>query len=298
MRSLVYASRTHGYRDVYPLLQAGLDELQGLEIEDGSKVVIKVNLCGFRHPSTGAITHPLFLDAVLRYLREGFKGLEIYVVESDATDSLPDITMRWFGFDRVIERWDAMWCNISRAPVAVKVINGRFFEELEVSKLFEDCSFFITMPKLKTHSLTKITCALKNQFGCIPFKRKVRFHGYLDDAIVDCNLAMKPDLCLVDGVISMVGGVALYGIPKKTNLFIAGLDPVAVDAFCATIFGYDPRRVGHIKKAERAGLGSMDFELVGSVDGLKVDRELSFLREKILNVGRALKRRFDREALA
>ncbi len=34
---------------------------------------------------------------------------------------------------------------------------------------------------------------------------KKKFHTNLDDVIVDSNLAMKPDFCIVDGIVAMGG---------------------------------------------------------------------------------------------
>jgi len=106
--------------------------------------------------------------------------------------------------------------------------------------LFED-SYFITMAKMKTHSLTKISCALKNQYGCLMEKRKIKFHRFLDDAIMDANLAMRPDFCLVDGIVGL--GTArgpVWGIPINARSIVAGSDPVAVDCVCAKIMGLIP----------------------------------------------------------
>lgn len=57
----------------------------GVDLDDGDNVVIKINLCDFRPPETGAITHPKFLAALLKYLRTNFRGLKIKVVESLAS---------------------------------------------------------------------------------------------------------------------------------------------------------------------------------------------------------------------
>jgi len=53
-------------------------------------------LCNLRPLSSGAITYPPFLDALLYYLRENYYDLDIVVIESDATESRPDIIIKWF----------------------------------------------------------------------------------------------------------------------------------------------------------------------------------------------------------
>ncbi len=298
MDNQVDVSRTNGYGDVFSKISSAVDRIGNISLSEGDRVLIKINICGFRAPSTGAITHPLVLEAVLRYLRNNFNGLEIIVIESDATDSKPDVTMKWFGYDKVLEAWDAKWHNLSKNAVVKKYINGLHFKEMEVPKIFDSCDFFITLPKLKTHSLTRITASLKNQFGCIPFKRKVKFHTVLDDVIVDANLAMRPDLCIVEGIISMVGGVALYGTPKNTNTLIVGRNPVSVDAVCARILGYSPKRIGHIQKAKKAGLGDDKYRLMNilNLDEFIIDNEIPFWKEHALNFGRSLKKNSEKKS--
>ena len=294
MNNLVSIVRTTGYKDAFSAISLSIEEIGGLDLSDGERVLIKINLCSFRAPSSGAITHPLFLDAILRYLRKKFTNLDLTVIESDATDSKPDITLKWFGFDKVLEKWDARWYNLSKNPTITKRINGLYFKEIELSEIFNDYDYFISIPKLKTHSLAKITACLKNQFGCLPYKNKVVYHKNLNDVIADANLIMKPNLCIVDGILSMSGGVAIYGVPVKSNLLITGKDPVSVDAICAKIFGYSPRNIGYIQKSKKLGVGTDEYTLVGDIanlSGIKIDNEIPFWKTYLLNFGRYLQSR-------
>jgi uncharacterized protein (DUF362 family) len=234
-----------------------------MNIQKNSRIIVKINLCDFRPPETGAITHPRFLDAVLKYLNRNFANHEIYVVESEATSAAPDLFIEWFGFKPILRKYGAHWANLSKTPRVEKKIDGRHFRRLWISELFDD-SFFITLPKLKTHSITKITCALKNQFGCLVEKRKIKFHRFLDDAIVDANMAMRPHFCIVDGIVGL--GTArgpAWGIPIKSGSIIAGSDPVAVDCACSKIVGFNPYFIGHVRKAAASKIGSMKYQIVG-----------------------------------
>lgn len=294
MNNLVSIVRTTGYKNAFSSISSSIEEIGGLNLSDGERVLIKINLCSFRAPGSGAITHPLFLDAILCYLRKNFDALEIIVIESDATDSKPDITLKWFGFDKVLEKWDARWYNLSKNPTITKRIDGLYFKEIELSEIFNDYDYFISIAKLKTHSLAKITACLKNQFGCLPYKNKVVYHKNLNDIIADVNLIMKPDLCIVDGILSMSGGVAIYGIPIQSNLLITGKDPVSVDTVCAKIFGYSPRRISYIQKSKKLGVGTDEYTLVGDIAnlrGIKIDNESPLWKRYLLNFGRYLQSR-------
>jgi uncharacterized protein (DUF362 family) len=253
-------------------------------------VVIKINLCAARTPETGAITHPLMLDALLHYLRDLDADGKITVVESEATAARPHIFKDWFGFTPILEKYNAEWCNLSKADSVLKHVEGRFLKEIPVPVIFEN-SFFITLPKLKTHVLTGITCCLKNQFGCLQKVRKITFHKHLDDVIVDANLAMKPDFCVVDGIIAMGGNLGPgVGVPIPLNAIICGSDPVAVDAFCAKLVGFNPSRLGHIRKAANSKLGSTRYIAVGD-EIPEIDFEVSKVGMTLLKVASHLSKR-------
>jgi uncharacterized protein (DUF362 family) len=264
------------YVEVYENLPRAIELAGGVKLSGQDKIVVKVNLCDARTPDTGAITHPAFLDALLRYLREHLGKLDIYVVESDGRVVISDLFVKWFGLLPVIEKWNAKWVNLSKEEYTIKEVSG-FNYKLPIPKIFEN-SYFITLPKLKTNILTKMTCCLKNQFGCNPMLNKQQFHPHLDEAIVAINLAIGvPSFCAVDGIVG-IGGVwgPSFGPPIHSELIIAGKDEVAVDCVCAKIMGFDPQRIGHVKLAIKKGLGSSSYEVVGEkLDDVKQDFQWS-----------------------
>ena len=59
--------------------------------------------------------------------------------------------------------------------------------------------------KTKDSLNAKITCTMKNLFGAIPEKYKIKHHIRLTEAICEFASARKPDLSMVDGLIGMDG---------------------------------------------------------------------------------------------
>ena len=294
MRSLIAVTKS-AYEDVYSNLERALALLDISGLQSRSSVVIKINMCDARTPETGAITHPLFLDAVLYYLRENFEDLEIYVVESDATVALADEFIQWLGFIPILKKWDAQFVNLSKIRVINKKIDGRYFKEIPVPEIFEQSDFFITVPKPKTNPISTITCCLKNQFGCLPIVEKNIYHPHLDDVISDVNKAIHPDLCLVDGIIAMGGSQGpAFGIPVPLNAVICSTDPVAVDAFCAKLMGFNPRFIGHIRTSASSEVGSMKYLVHGDEIG-KIDFEISKLEMRVLKFGGFLQGRAQKQ---
>jgi uncharacterized protein (DUF362 family) len=279
------------YANVHEKIKSAIELAGGINLQNGDTVIIKINLCDFRLPETGAVTHPVFLDATLMYLRSEFRNLNILVVESDATSARPDLLIKWLGFESVLKKNNAKYINLSKTSTFKKSIPGRYFKEMNISDIFADSNYFISMAKLKTAMLTKITCCLKNQFGCIPYRRKIQFHSNLDDVIVDSNLSMKPDFCLVDGIIGMGGTKGPNdGVPLKYETIISGKDPVAVDSVCARILGFSPFFVGHIRKAQGSSVGRIKCQTMGeNLDNVAKDSEYSGTYAKILRFTMGLK---------
>jgi len=236
-----------------------------------AKIAIKLNLCYFKTFETGATSDPRVVEALITYFKEEFPKADISLVEADATSARQDLLFKWLGFQDLARKHGVKCVNVSKEDGVEVEVKGKFLKKVRVPKTVLEADYLVNLAKMKTHLLTKITCALKNVYGLDPYPRKIEYHKSLDNAIVDLNTVFKPHLHFVDGLIAMEGEKGpLYGRPKKLGVFVAGSDPVAVDATCARIMGFNPRYIGHIRKAARRGLGTMDPEIVGeSIENVK-----------------------------
>ncbi|MGA8905201.1 MAG: DUF362 domain-containing protein [Candidatus Bathyarchaeia archaeon] len=262
-------------------------------ITNADKIAIKINLCDYRPPETGATTHPVFLDAFLGYVKSGNPSAKISVVESDASRARPDLIRNWLGITQILDKHGVEWVNLSKGKWVRKKVKGLKFRSIKVPETVLTADTLVSMAKLKTHSLTTISCSLKNIFGCILTPNKIKFHDFLDQAIVDACTLMRPQLSIVDGIIGLGGPKGpVDGIPIHAGLVLAGLDPVAVDAACATTMGLNPHRIGHLRAAERAGLGSLKFTSVPEGTPLpRLDFEINEPYRRILKIASTLARR-------
>jgi Pyruvate/2-oxoacid:ferredoxin oxidoreductase delta subunit len=126
----------------------------------------------------------------------------------------------------------------------------------------------ISLPKLKTHGLTKITGAIKNQFGCIPGVLKGEFHAKLPSVdlfsrmLVDLTRFLKPCLYIMDGIIAMEGNGPNGGTPKPMNVLLFSSDPAALDATFCRLIGVEPQHVVTLKWAEKLDLGTYREERI------------------------------------
>ena len=238
-----------------------------------NSIGIKLNLCDYRRPETGAVTDPEVLGSILAGLRQRYPTANIFVFEHDANSTIASNLFAYLGIDRVADQYEVQCISLADQEwVARSLQRGLYFRSLDVPRILTDCDLLINHPKLKTHGRTLMTCALKNMFGCIRPKKKVAFHAHLDEAIVDVNQAIPTHLTIVDANICVEGNRGpTQGLPKRLGLFYGGSDIVAVDAFGADLMGFGSRRIRHVRLAARSGLGQMSYRIAG--DGLARPRE-------------------------
>jgi len=236
--------------------------------QDCRTISIKVNLCDYRKAASGATTDPVLLDALLKVLTIRYPSAQVYILENDATAVEAHSLFSILGIKHVADKHGARLFNVAEGDwVTKKIPKGIVFKELEVPEILQRSDLFINFPKLKTNSLTKTTGNLKNIFAFLRTKHKSVYHPKIDDVLVDMNQVIHPHLCIVDGLIGMEGQGPAFGRPKKCGLLIGGVDPVAVDACCARIMGFNPWFIEHIRRCYRVGVGNIRFRLDTDISG-------------------------------
>ena len=273
--ALVNASR---YGSISEAIQRALSLIDFDFGREFKKVVIKPNLCYYWTPTTGETTDPRFVGALIDILRAHGFADKICLVESDASAMRMSHAVRMLGYDKLAREKNVELINLSSDTQLPLDGNDSIAKQITIPKLLTEMDFFISVPKLKLHGITGLTCALKNQFGCIGVQKKIVFHKRINRVIALVNQAVTPDLVLVDGII------ALGRTPRKLNLVMAAHDAVAADFVAASIAGLNPRRVKHIVESENLGVGSSNVKLVG--DDLSSFAEMFPRRGLIYNVSR------------
>jgi uncharacterized protein (DUF362 family) len=223
---------------------------------DSRNIVIKPNMCYYWDYSTGQTTDPKFVAALIELLCEQISPEpKISIVESDASAMKCKYAFKFLWYEKLVDNYNVKLVNLSedKCDVAKTTVGGQSFD-LMVPRTIQDADLRINIPKIKyTSDPIKITCALKNIYGCNPYPKKFRYHSRLGETIVALNKAMKFDLCIIDG--SIVAGINT----QRIGLVMTSRDPVAIDAAAARIAGVNPNSIGYVKLAQREGLGSASF---------------------------------------
>jgi len=152
----------------------------------------------------------------------------------------------------------------------VTVPDPLYFHELEIARFARQAEGIISLAKVKLVNICGVSLSLKNIKGVMPPRMKRAFHCEgLNQGIVDLCKVVKPGLSIIDGTYSMDQVKMKH---RSLGLFVASTDPVAADAVCTKIMGFEPTEIEHIALASQAGLGTCDLtqiEVVGkALEGL------------------------------
>jgi uncharacterized protein (DUF362 family) len=257
-QSLVGLVRVSGPRE-NQVKQTILDSLHliGYQFSKNvENVVIKPNLCYYWDYSTGQTTDPKFVGALINLIRDQtHPNVNISIVEADASAMKCRHAFKMLGYEKMARLHDVSLVNLSedkRDLVEVRAGDQSF--RLMVPRTIQNADLKINVTKIKyAIEKLKITCALKNIFGCNPYPKKYRYHSRLCETIVALNKVMRFDLCIIDG--NIVSGTH----PCRLGLVMASRDPVAIDVAAATIAGVNPKKIEYVQLAAREGLGSTSF---------------------------------------
>ncbi|MCL4430106.1 MAG: DUF362 domain-containing protein [Chloroflexi bacterium] len=243
----------------YPIKQAISQSLGLIDYKFAKnikKVVIKPNLCYYWDCTTGQTTEPQFVAELIDLVREQTsQDVDIALVESDASAMRCKYAFRMLGFEKLAQEKNVRLVNLTedQSGGVDVACNGNTYN-FQVPKTISDADLKINIAHIKyTIDPVKLTCALKNIYGCNPNPKKFRYHKDLGNVIVALNKAMKFDLCLIDN--NIASGIA----PRKMGLVMASKDPVAIDVAAAKIAWLNPSKIEYFAIAEKEGVGKRAF---------------------------------------
>lgn len=257
--------------DPAKLAREAVDKLGSMSafVKPGFNVVIKPNIGWDRTPEEGANTHPAVVVALAQMALEA-GAARVQIFDRTCNDS-----RRCYKRSGVEDAIKALSRELDDDRVVLSFVDDIRFETVEIKggksltrwPLYRPAlaaDALINVPVLKHHGLTGITVGMKNMMGIMGGNRG-RIHRDIDESLVDVNMAVRSTLTVVDATRVLTSGGPQGGGTKNVrieNRMAACEDVVTADAWGATIFGVDPMKVGHIRRAHERGLGIADLDRV------------------------------------
>jgi uncharacterized protein (DUF362 family) len=213
----------------------------------GKTVLLKPNIVTDVVPERAVTTHPVFLAAVIRLVRE-WGASRILVGDSPGIQKA-NFTASISGLGETATKNGAEWVDFTRGRIELDCPAGKVHRRFSLSDALKDVDMVISLPKLKSHELMYFTGAMKNLFGFIPSVVKSSYHlryrtrKSFASMLVDLNIAVKPAYAFMDAVVAMEGPGPNSGTPRHLGLVLASSNLLAMDAAACGIIGYPPEMI-------------------------------------------------------
>ena len=154
--------RTYNPSEIQKAVRESVELIGGIGnfVKSSDKVLIKPNLLMATTPDTAIDTHPEFVRAVIRLVKE--TGAKIILGDSPSVCGEPqdiDNVYEQSGIKKIAEEEEVELVKFGRRNMK----SGYLF-----TSWIDECNCIISLPKFKTHELTILTGAIKNLFGLIP----------------------------------------------------------------------------------------------------------------------------------
>lgn len=266
-KTVVAVKKAHAYdeAEIRSAVEAAIAEIGGLGeiVRPRAQVFVKINhLSPPSPPERGIVTHPTFTAAVLAILRE----ITPYItVGDDIYPSTPD-GFEVSGYRAMCDRLGVRLVNLREVGFQRVPCKGAILKEVYLARAVIEADVVVNLPKLKTHSLTLFTGAVKNLYGAIPAGLRTWFHGQyknpseFNQVLVDIFSVAKSHLTIMDGIAAMEGAGPANGSVRNLGVILASRDAMALDAVATRIIGLDPLAVDSTRYAYGRGLGSGGLE--------------------------------------
>ncbi len=251
--------------DPASITRAALAALGGIErfVAAGADVIVKPNICvAYHSPEYAATTNPtvvatlvsLALEAGARRVRVMDTPLGGTAESAYAVSGISDAVQLAGGEMEVMS-------PVKFARYAIP--QGRDITSWDVYRDIMEADVLINVPIAKDHALATLSLGQKNMLGVITDPNL--FHSNLAQRVADLASLVRPTLTVVDAVRILVDhgptGGSLNDV-RRTDTVIASHDPVAADAYAATLFGLEGSDVPYVQAAADMGLGTMNLSTI------------------------------------
>ncbi len=243
-------------------------------------------------------TRPELIEAAIEYWNEhGAK--KVYLFENSTQSNATRLVYAVTGYDKVCKRTGAKPIYLDEDKVvdfefkgqkSVKDDpNGYFNTTFQMPRFVvenliknKDKNLYISLPKLKTHSMAGVTMGVKNQWAFPSQSTRGFDHNYnLHHKLIDVLSYVRPDFTIIEGIEGTIYGhypvTALADtavLPLK--VLVAGKNVVATDMVGARIYGYTLDDVPHLKDAVERGYS----DGVRTLDDINIEGDISMYNTK------------------
>ena len=256
-------------KSTYPKinLDSLLTPLGGIKhyINQGERILLKVNLLNASIPEKAVVTHPAVVEAVVKaVLKEGGTP---YIGDSPSGQFTKRRLKKVYERSglKKLERDLGVELNYDTRSQKISIHNGKKLKKTSICKFVLDADKIIALPKIKTHSYMTMTMATKIMYGAVPGLTKAKYHSKFikkkpfADMLLDVHSVATPDLNIMDGIIGMQGDGPAGGTPVELGVLLASENAVALDLAVCKMLNIEPVGIPTLRQAKVRRLWPRDI---------------------------------------
>jgi uncharacterized protein (DUF362 family) len=224
-------------------------------IPSQARVFIKPNLTWPVH-KPGVTTTPQAIEAVVAALKGRTDHITVGESEGGYHSYHAEEAFQGHGLYDLQSRYGIQVVNLSAGPArTLRVpLGSRLVEVTLPELLLDEVDVFITLPVPKTHVMTGVSLAFKNQWGCIPSPMRLLEHAEFERKVIAINQVLKPRLAIFDGTYFLDGAGPMTGDVVPMGLLIAGDDIGAASLVACQVMQINPWTIRHFRLARQHGM--------------------------------------------
>lgn len=252
----------YGERTVQKAVETLFEYLGGLQslIQPGSKVLIKPNLLKAEPPEKCCTTHPQLVYEIAKQVTS--QGAHVTIADSPGGAYNKTVLHNLYKKTGMEQAAVKAGVNLNEdcSDFTVPAKDAKQLSSFTFIAPVKEADLIINVAKLKTHTLTGYTGAVKNLYGTIPGFTKAEYHFRFKDiedfcnALIDIEQHLKPEINVIDGVVAMEGEGPSSGQPRQMGLLIGSQNAHGADVVGVNLIGYHAQNILTTKFAVERGL--------------------------------------------
>lgn len=220
----------------------------------GAKVLLKPNLVSGRGHTPLACSQPEFVAAVAKWCLD--HGAQVSIGDSPAIGRATSV-MRSCGISAALQGLPVQQVHFSSSR-RVTLSCGR---KVGLASAALEADLVINLPRVKAHSQTLVTLAVKNYFGCVKGFRKALLHQSLGRRpeqfarmLLELPSLLPTGITFIDGITTMHKTGPIHGERFDLGLVAGAVNPVALDTALLSVLAIAPEKSIICREAMRQKL--------------------------------------------
>ena len=223
---------------------------------DGKSVLLKPNLVDFVQ-GVNVNTHPILVTAAAECFRQ-LGARSVTVAEGPGNQRDTQLVLSESGYRDELAQHRIPFVDLNRDELVKIKLRANYtgMGHLWLPRTVLSHDFVVSIPKVKTHHWSGVTLCMKNMFGVVPgakygWPKNILHWSGIQQSILDICATVPIHFVIADAIIVMEGNGPLAGTPRPLHDIVLSDDPVAADATCARLMGFEPERIPHIREAAK-----------------------------------------------